>query len=603
MELYSNRKYVFIGLIILISLILIIKLFIIQVVDPAYKISANNNSMRKVVRYPSRGLIYDRNNKLIVNNKASYNLMVIPGQIREFDSISFCNILDIDLEILRQRIKEAKSYSVFKPFLLQKRISAEQSAVLSEKLYKFPGFFIRTVPVREYTGIKASHMVGYMGEIDEHGISEDNFYDLGDYSGISGIERIYEKELRGKKGAEFHQVDVHNRIVGSFFEGRYDTTATAGYDIITGLDSDLQVYVEELMKNLRGSVVAIQPSTGEILTMVSSPFYDPELFVGRYRSENFEKLANDTLDPLFNRAIMSRYSPGSIFKIVQGLIGLQLGVISENTGFPCNKLLMGCHDHPYASDLGKAIQYSCNPYFYEVYKRIIQQGLDNSIFRDSELGIKIWHEHVCSFGFGNILNIDLPQENSGNIPDADFYNNWYGQYRWAFSTIYSNSNGQGELETTPLQIANLAAIIANKGYYYYPHIVKSINGKTDSLEKFRNKIYTSIDTSYFNVALNAMHDVVWGERGTGINARVPGINVCGKTGTVQNVHGEDHSGFFALAPMEKPELALSVYIENAGEGGYLAALISSLIIEKYLKGEIKQKYKENIVRNFYINNY
>lgn len=597
MDAYSKRKYYFLGLFICISLILIVKLFIIQIIDPTYKVSANNNSMRRIIQYPSRGLIYDRNNKLLVYNRASFNLMLTPGQMTEFDTVDLCVILDIDINNLKHKIQEAKNYSLFKPSLLLSRISQKRMALLSEKLFKFPGFSVRTIPVREYPQKIASHILGYLGEVGKLEVQNSNIYESGDYIGISGIENVYEKELRGKKGYSIYQVDVHNRIIGPFNEGRYDTIAVEGNNIVCGIDSDLQEYGEKLIKNNRGSIVAIHPQTGEILTLISSPFYDPELFIGRQRTEKFTELVKDTLNPLFNRAIMSRYAPGSIFKIVQALIGLQIGVITENSGFPCDKFIMGCHDHPDPTSLKKAIQYSCNPYFYEVYKRIIQQGEKDDIFKDSEYGLEIWQNFVSNFGFGQLLNIDLPNERTGVVPNAELYNNWYGRYSWAFSTIYSNSNGQGELETTPLQIANLAATIANRGYYYTPHIVRSVGDNISPKNLYSEKIQTNIDINYYETIIQSMYDVVWADKGTGANARVPGISVCGKTGTVENVHGENHSGFFAFAPMENPQIAVSVYIENAGEGANMAALICSLILEKYLTREVKQLYKEKLILN------
>lgn len=600
MKGYANRKKFFIGLILLAGFILIVKLFFIQVLDSSFKLTADNNSMRKVIQYPARGLIYDRYNKLLVYNKASHNIMVIPGQLREFDSIEFCSILKIKKNYLKRSLRKAREYSLYKPSVFLKRILAETSAVLSEELYKFPGFYITTIPVREYPDKIASHLLGYLGEIGSKEISEDSYYKNGDYTGISGLEKVYEKELRGEKGASFSLVDVHNRIVGVFSEGRYDTAAVKGRDIITGIDSDLQKYGEKLLKNKTGSLVAIQPSTGEIIAMVSSPFYVPDIFVGRERGDNFVKLLTDSLNPLFNRATMSRYSPGSIFKIVQGLVGLETGVITWETGFPCDQSLMGCHEHPNASDLGQAIRYSCNPYFYQLYKEIIQQGLDRNIFIDSRLGVKIWHDYVISFGLGNKLNIDLNDENPGLIPDVEFYDQWYGRNSWAFSTIYSNCNGQGEIEATPLQIANLAAIIANRGYYFRPHIVRSIEPGEELTNILHDTIFTQIGMEYFEPIAEAMYDVVWGFKGTGFNARVQGIDVCGKTGTVENIHGKNHSGFFAFAPKNDPQIAISVYIENAGEGGGIAAMISSLMIEKYNNRIIKQIAKEKKVLDFQI---
>ena len=602
MEAYANRSKFYLGLFLLAGIILVVKLFHIQILDNSFKLTADNNSMRKVIQFPARGLIYDRHNELMVYNKVSYNVMFIPGQLKEFDSLEFCGILKIDKDYLTGNLRKAKKYSRYKPSVFLKRISAESSALLSEKLYKYPGFYITTIPVREYPDKIASHVLGYLGEIGEKEIIDDHYYKMGDYAGISGLEKEYENELRGEKGAFFFLVDVHNRVVDSYQEGRYDTIAVKGRDIITGMDIELQKYGEALLANITGSIVAIEPSTGEILTMVSSPYYNPDIFVGIERSDHFSKLLADSLNPLFNRAIMSRYSPGSIFKIVQGLIGLETKVISWETDFTCDKSLMGCHDHPYAGDLGKAIQYSCNPYFYQVYKAIIQQGIDENIFVDSRFGLEIWYDYVSSFGLGKRLNIDLSDEKPGLIPDVEFYDNWYGRSSWAFSTIYSNCNGQGEIETTPLQITNLAAIIANRGFYFRPHVVRSFKDGEEITNIVNDTINTLIEKDHFENMVEAMYNVVWGLRGTGFNARVPDVTVCGKTGTVENQQGDNHSGFFAFAPIDKPVIAISVYVENGGEGGGIAAKITSLLIEKYINGFIKQKDKEKDVLNFKIAN-
>jgi len=597
METFEYRRKFYIVLFIFATAILIIRLFHIQVLDRSFRITADNNSIRKVVQYPARGLIYDRNNKLLVYNKASHNVIVIPGLVKEFDSTEFCKILNISKDFLKNGITRARQYSRYKPSVFLKRISSDNFATLSEKLFKFPGFSITTIPVREYPENTASHLLGYLGEVGEAEMVKDRYYEIGDYVGISGIEKVYEKDIRGNKGSAFFLVDVHNRVVNSYLNGRFDTLAVKGKDIITGVDINLQKYGESLLENKTGSIVALEPSTGEILCMVSSPFYDPDIFVGRERGKNFEKLLTDSLNPLFNRATMSRYAPGSIFKIVQALIALDMGVISWETSFTCDKSLMGCHDHPIADNMSKAIQYSCNPYFYEVYKAIIQQGYDNNIFRDSRLGTEIWSNYVARFGLGKVLDIDLTEENPGLIPDAGFYDEWYGIGSWAFSTIYSNCNGQGEIETTPLQIANLAAIIANEGYYFKPHIVRGFVG--ENTRRFNtDTIFTQINEKYFGLIKEAMYNVVWGVSGTGYNARIPGIEVSGKTGTVENFYGPNHSGFFAIAPVENSKIVISVYVENAGEGGGLAARIASLMIEKYLNGFVTQKLKENEVLEF-----
>lgn len=589
------------GLVIMVALIFLIKLIVIQLINPKYKLSADNNSRHRQIEYPARGLFIGRNGEVLVYNQAAYDVMIVPRQVESFDTTELCTMIDLSYQDLIDRIKAAKKFSSFRPSVLLSQLSAEHYARFQEKLYKYPGFYVQSRAQRAYLYDIAPHVFGYVGEIGSKKLREDNYYTTGDYLGISGLEKQYEELLRGKKGIKYFLVDVHSRRQGSYEEGRFDTLPEPGTNIQISLDAKLQMYGERLMQNKSGSIVAIEPSTGEILAMVSSPDYDPAMLVGRARTPSFKKLQSDTLNPLFNRATMSRYAPGSIFKIVQALIGLEQGVIQEDTGFECNKNLIGCHNHPEATNVKKAIQYSCNPYFFQVYKRIIQPGQYSNIFRDSEIGIKAWRDHVLSFGLGTELQIDLPNVKGGFIPDAQFYDRWYGRRRWAFSTIYSNSNGQGEIESIPIQVANLAAIIANRGYFITPHFARSLGDDIEISDEFRQIKRTSIRPDYFDLVVDAMFDVVWEAFGTGRRARVPGIEVCGKTGTVENVHGEDHSGFIAFAPKDNPKIAISVYVENAGGGGEWAAPIASLMIEQYLSGDVKQVEKEERILDFKIN--
>ena len=598
MNPFGIRRYVISAIIIFISLIFIIRLFILQVVDPSYKLSADNNVLRYEIQYPARGLIYDRNGTLLVYNEAAYDLMVIPRQTGVFDTADFCKILEIPKELLIKKISDARDYSTYKPSVFLKQLSSRRYAVLQEKLYRFPGFFVQTRTLRKYPKEIAAHVLGYVGEVDTSVTNYDNYYKPGDYIGISGLEKSYEKALRGKKGVKIFLVDVHNRIKGSFHNGRYDTAAVVGMDIISTLDAKLQVYGEMLMKNKTGSIVAIEPGSGEVLAMITSPSYDPNLLVGRKRTANYLVLSTDSLEPLFDNALMAKYPPGSIFKIVQALIGLQEGVINKRTSFPCDKSIINCHSHPPPSNLKKAIQYSCNPYFYRVYKRIIQQGKSRNRFKDSEIGLRKWYEHVTSFGFGEKLKIDLPNVKPGLVPDVEFYDKWYGKNRWAFSTIYSNGIGQGEVEVIPLQMANMAVIIANKGYYYMPHLVKSIGESKGSLKQYNIQHITTIDVKHFNIITDAMQSVIEEPGGTARRARIDSITVCGKTGTAENPHGEDHSVFIAFAPREDPRIAIAVYVENAGFGGTWAAPIASLMIEKYLTDTIKNPLKEKRILEY-----
>lgn len=596
---YSQRSLIIGSLVILLALIMIIKLFILQVVDTSYKFSAENNSRHETKEYPARGLIYDRNGELLVYNEAAYDIMVTPSQLKEFDTAEFCEILMIDKTFVEEGIKAARKYSRYKPSIFLRQVSSQTYAILQEKMHKFPGFFVQPRTLRKYPIDIAAHILGYVGEVDEQTVENDEYYDMGDYIGISGVERSYEEILRGVKGYKYYLVDVHNRIKGSYMNGRYDINAVVGTNIHITIDANLQEYGELLMQNKIGSIVAIEPKTGEILTLVSSPTYSPSLLVGRIRNNNYAILRQDTLKPLFNRAIMAKYPPGSIFKIVQALVALQEKVISPYTSFPCDKSLVNCHGHAAPSNVQKAIQYSCNPYFYRVFQRIILKDYNKSknVFIESRGGLTTWRNYVMSFGLGKPLGVDLPGEKGGYIPDTSFYDRWYGAKRWAFSTIYSNGIGQGEVEIIPLQMANLAAIFANKGYYYTPHIIKEIEGTSSLAEQFANKHPVPIDSTYFLIVDRAMQTVVNEPGGTAGMARIEGIEVCGKTGTAENPHGEDHAVFIAYAPRKDPQIAIAVYIENAGFGGTWAAPLASLMIEKYLTDSISNTWKEQRILN------
>ena len=481
---YSDRKFVIFAVFLIIGIIFLIRLFYIQIIDDQYKLSADNNILRYVTQYPARGLIFDRNGQILVHNQPAYDLMIVPKNVEEIDTSDFCQSIDITVSRFIEKFKKAKQYSRYKPSIFQEQLSAETYASFQEKLYKFPGFFVQHRTLRkypqigrlpdgiDYSGGNAGHILGYISEVDQKVIDRDNYYKAGDYIGKSGIEKSYEMNLRGKKGRKVFVVDVFNRIKDSFSNGIYDSISEPGTDLVSTLDGELQSYGEILMRNKKGSIVAIEPSTGEILALVTSPSYDPNLLVGRARSENYLKLQTDTLVPLFNRALMAQYPPGSIFKVLQALIGLQEKVIFPNTIFRCNKRLINCHNHLSPLDLHGSIQHSCNPYYYMVFKRIINQGKSTNRYKDSKIGLKNWRKHVLSFGLGNKLNIDISSEKSGNIPTAGYYDKIYGEGRWKFETIYSLGIGQGEILIVPLQMANFVAIIANSGYYYTPHIIR-----------------------------------------------------------------------------------------------------------------------------------
>ena len=597
-DIYTGRRIFLILAIIVAGLLLMARLFMIQVVDKSYRLSAENNVLRHVTNYPARGLMYDRNGKLLVYNQAVYDLMVIPGQVEEMDTLSFCQILDITKESFNTRMKEASGYSKRAPSVFLKMVSSETYAILQESLYRFPGFYVQARTLRKYTDHMAAHIFGYVSEVNDKDIENDTYYRAGDYIGKSGLEEYYEKELRGSKGVNIFLVDVHNRIKGSYVDGKYDTTSVPGNDIMTTLDADLQLYGEKLLKNKNGSVVAIDPSTGEILALVTSPAYDPELLVGRPRSSNFALLQNDTLKPLFNRAIMALYPPGSTFKPINGLVALQEGVITPLTEFFCNHgyyvpgVRVGCH-HFAAFSLAHAIAASCNTYFCYVFRAIIENRKYGSVAES----YSVWRSYLSAFGFGSKLGVDMSSELPGFVPETGYYDRYYGAGRWRALTVLSLAIGQGELGITPLQMANMTATIANRGYYYTPHLIKAIDKDTTLIDpRFKVRHETGIDSAHFEVIVDGMKGVLGGMSGaTATWVAIRDIEMAGKTGTAQNPHGPDHSIFIAFAPADNPRIAIAVYVESSGFGSTYAAPAASLMIEKYLKGEVGNKWLEDYI--------
>lgn len=599
-DIYSNRKILFYAIVVIVAIVLLAKLFSLQVVNKSYRVTAQNNVLRYVTEYPTRGLIYDRHGELLVFNQAAYDLMVIPGQTQDIDTAELCTILGIDRESFTERMDAAVKYSEYAPSVFLKMVSSETYGRLQELLYKYPGFYVQTRTLRKYTYPSAAHVLGYVGEVNNEEIKADNYYKSGDYIGKTGIEKSYEEALRGSKGLSIFLVDVHNRVKGSYQNGRHDTVPVPGKNVTTTLDIGLQRYGEKLMGDKNGSIVALEPSTGEVLALISTPDYDPSLLVGRIRSENYTRLQNDTLQPLFNRALMASYPPGSTFKPVNGLIALQEKVLTRNYEYFCDNgywapgIHVGCH-HFASFNLPEAIAVSCNAYFCNAFRLT----LDNPAYGSTAEGLERWRSYLTEFGFGAKLGIDFPNELPGFVPRPSFYDNIYGENRWRALTVISMGIGQGELGTTPLQMANMAAIIANRGFYYTPHIVKAID--EDSLAvagSLREKHDVSVDSSHFEVIVEGMRDVVNG--GEGATARwvaIRDITMCGKTGTAENPHGPDHSIFVAFAPEKNPEIAIAVYVENTGFGSTYAAPVASLLIEKYLKGEIENKWLENYILN------
>jgi penicillin-binding protein 2 len=599
----DDRKYVIALIFVLIPLIFVVKLFYMQVVDDKWKDRAAQISENRILTYPSRGIVYDRNNVKIISNEIYYDIHVIPKMAKDIDSVALVNLLGITMADYTTKMNIARAFSMRKPSEIVRQIPPNEFALIAPELYKYPGFFEVARTLRVYPKKIAAHALGYMNEANLDDIKKDGYYQPGDYIGRTGIEKMYEKQLRGKRGVKYYLQDAMGVSTGKYEDGKYDTLAIQGKNITLTIDAELQAYGEKLMQNKLGSIVAIEPSTGEILAMISAPTYDPNLLVGRHLGNNYGKLQEDTLLPLQNRSMNSAYMPGSIFKTVMALIALQEGVVTENASFPCNKELAGCHDHPMAQNISDGVKFSCNPYFIQLTRRIIQQRKDRSIFKDAAIGIDLWAKYVRSFGIGIDLKIDYPTNVHGNVPDAAYYNE-HLKFRWAFSTVQSIAIGQGEVLITPLQMANLAAAIANRGYFVAPHFIKKIDGEKIP-EIYTKKQKTMVDAAYFEPVIDGMWRVVHEPGGTAQRARVDSLHVCGKTGTVENfkkISGRvyqltDHSNFMAFAPRNNPQIAISVFIENAGFGGTWAAPIASLLIEKYINGEVLDTAKENYILN------
>lgn len=589
---YDKRRYVIAAFIILIAIIYAIRLFDLQINDSRYKQSADTNAFLRKTIYPSRGLIYDRNGQLIVFNQPAYDVMLIPRDVTTFDTIDFCNTLQISVETLRQRFADMRDkhlnpgYSSYTPQTLITHLSAQDYGRLQEKLYKFPGIFIQKRILRQYNTTCAANILGNIRQVNAQDIADDPYYAAGDYTGDLGVERSYETYLRGHKGTEILIRDAHGRIQGRYAGGAHDIAPISGHDLTLSIDIRLQQYAESLMVGKRGAIVAIEPSTGEILCMVSAPGYDPSLLVGRNRGANYKALTADPAHPLFDRALMTSYPPGSTFKPTQGLILLQEGIITPGTAYPCHngyvsgRLHVGCHRHGSPLALIPALATSCNAYFCYGFKAMIDR---RSRYGTNANAFETWKKHLVSMGYGYRLGVDLPGESRGFIPNDRFYDKIYGKGHWSANTIISVSIGQGEIGATPIQIANLCATIANRGYFITPHIVKAAADTVINPELLKKRRPT-IDARHYLTIAQGMRAAVTG--GTCHRAAIPDIEVAGKTGTAQNPHGDDHSAFIGFAPYDNPKIAVCVYVENAGYGARFGVPIGSLIIEKYLKGSI-----------------
>ncbi|PVH24660.1 penicillin-binding protein 2 [Sphingobacterium corticibacter] len=598
---FFTRKYIIQGIFLTTAILIVIRLFYIQIIDDSYILSANNNVLRKVIVYPARGAILDRNGEILVQNEPIYDLLVTPREAKDIDTLLLCELIGIDKKGYIQRIEKAKAHSPYRASQFEKQLSSTTYARLQEHLYKFRGFYVQNRTVRSYPDSIAAQFLGYIQEVNQRDIERsEGFYRPGDYIGATGVERAYEDLLRGKRGIRNQMVDALNRPQGSFMDGKYDTLAVTGDGMVSSLDKDLQILAERLMKNKLGSVVAIEPSTGEILTMVSSPTYDPNLMVGRDLGNNYMDLLNNENKPMFIRPIQASYPPGSIFKVVAALTAQQAGMIDAQTRFTCSggyrygggRGLMRCTGVHGTIDLARSIQVSCNPYYANVFARMIDsRGMSGPQAYD------LWREALMKFGLGNTLGIDLPGEKPGLVPTSNYYTKIYGSSKWRSSFNISLSIGQGELGITPLQMANITAIVANRGFYYRPHLIKGIGDKQIVKPEFTEKISAGVDAKYYEPVIEGMSRVV-NQGGSGRAVAIPGIEMCGKTGTVQNPHGENHAVFFAFAPRENPKIAIAVFVENAGYGGTWAAPIASMLVEKYIRDTISlPKYLQDRIYN------
>ena len=592
-------------LIILSSFIFILRLFWVQLIDINDVKLSNKNSVEKVYNFPERGYVFDRNDRLIVGNELFYDLMIIPAELKPIDTLEFCKILKIAKTTLIDKINKAKKYSRVKPSVFLSQISKTDYAIIQEKLWKYKGFSVRKKSNRNYLLNSASNILGYISEVNDYEVKDNSYYESGELIGRQGIEKSYEKKLRGLKGVSYFEKDNFNRTTGSYKEGIYDTLLKPAKNINLTIDSNLQIYGDSLMVNKFGSIVAIEPESGEILSLINAPSFDPNLLIGRERSTNYLKLKNDTIGkPLFDRGLQGMYPPGSTFKLINGLIALQEDVITPSTKILCNaghfysnKRFMKCHCKPGTyNDLNKAIYNSCNTYFATIYKKTIEK------YSSSKQGIDNWKNHVNSFGLGNYLGYDHPLGQPGLIPDSKYYDKWYPNNRWRAATTISNGIGQGEILTTPIQLGNIAASIANRGWFITPHFVKKISNDSIKL-KYREKVYSSIDSIHFEKIVQGMYDVI--EKGTAQNSKIRGIEIVGKTGTAENFikiddvrkQLTDHSIFIGFAPKENPKIAIAVFIENGYWGTRWAAPIASLMMEKYLNKKVERKYLEKYIFN------
>ncbi|MDR2382881.1 MAG: penicillin-binding protein 2 [Prevotellaceae bacterium] len=594
--MYVQRNIILI--IVSVAVILLTRLFFLQVVDESYKLTATNNALRYDVEYPARGIIYDRNGNILVENVTTYDIMIIPREFKDVDTAGLCSTFKLSTGEIKHILKGMGRKRDYRAFTFLKQVSPEQYAVFRERADRFHGFYSVARTVRRYPRNIGGNVLGYIQEVDTSIINRNPYYKSGDYIGVSGVEESYENVLRGKKGISVYLRDSRNRVVEPYENGRLDTAAVPGKNIVSSIDGDLQEYAQMLMQNKLGSIVAIEPATGEILALVSSPTFNPALLSGANRQRNYAELSSTPTKPMFNRAIMSPQPPGSTFKLVNGLIGLDEGTLTPNTTCHCGGHYpygkgVGCHGHISPINFQQSIMVSCNAYYCYAFRNI----LENKKYPSIDEALTAWREKVMQFGFAQQLGIDLPNEKAGIVASKNLYNRYYGIGRWNPLSIISLAIGQGEIGVTTLQLANMAAIIANKGFYYIPHIVKSTGNNEQIAPEYYEKQYCGIDEHHFEHTIEGMHLATTGMGGTAWRARIPDIEVCGKTGTSQNPHGKDHSVFVCFAPKQNPKIAVAVLVENSGAGGSYSAPIASLILEKYLKGKVLRTDVEQWVMN------
>lgn len=595
MAAFRGKTGILVGAIVFVFGLMAFRLFQVQILDKEYRVTAENNALKYETVYPARGRILDRNGQVIVDNKLSYDIMVTPLEVKPFDTLEFCRIFDLDTSFVNDRFREYRLYRRkigYQTLVFKRQVTGEQYNMFIEKSFLFPGFSGVPRTSRTYPFNAGGNLLGYISEVDADYIKTHDEYKSGDYVGKTGMEEAYEDLLRGEKGYNIFLRDSRGRIKEHYLDGEYDKVAVPGTDVTTTIDGYLQAYGEQLMKNKVGSLVAIEPATGEILTMVSSPGIDVSQLADI--NKHYSEIVRDPYKPMYNRAVMSPQPPGSVFKLVNGLIGLQEGVITPQTRYPCNrgyvvgKLRVGCHGHPSPLDLYQSIMMSCNAYYCYVFRGI----LDNPKYGSVQEGFARWKEYTESFGFGTKLGSDIPGEKAGTMPTAERYDRLHGKNRWKSISIISLSIGQGEIGCTPLHLANLAATIANRGWFYTPHLQKD-TPETPIDERFKERHYTMVDTTYFQEIVKGMEMAVnnLGGGATATIARIPGVVACGKTGTAQNPHGDDHSVFITFAPKDDPKIAVVAYVENGGFGASWAAPIASLLVEKYLNGDISPERK------------